>query len=110
MGWRTYVAVFDKGDEAVSSLTDFAATQTSAAPSPAAAVQARSHMQIVELLARPLAAQTAALLLDEAVDGAVGLPQQTLAAMLGVHRQWLNRIQTRGGWGRRLVLRGRAVE
>ena|SRR5215207_2365297 len=53
---------------------------------------ARSHMRIVELLGRPLESQTAALLLDEAVDREVRLPQQTLAAMLGVHRQGLNRV------------------
>lgn len=51
---------------------------------------ARSHMRIVELLGRPLQAQVAALLLDEAVEGEVRLPQRTLAAMLGVHRQALN--------------------
>jgi CRP-like cAMP-binding protein len=53
---------------------------------------ARSHMRIVELLGKPLVSQTAALLLDEAVDGEIRLPQQTLAAMLGVHRQGLNRV------------------
>ncbi len=52
---------------------------------------ARSHMRIVELLGRPLTTQVAALLLDEAVGGEVRFPQRTLAAMLGVHRQALNR-------------------
>ncbi len=52
---------------------------------------ARSHMRIVELLGRPLAHQVAALLVDEAVDDEVPFPQRTLAAMLGVHRQALNR-------------------
>lgn len=52
---------------------------------------ARSHMRIVELLGRPLASQVAALLVDEAVDDEVAFPQRTLAAMLGVHRQALNR-------------------
>ncbi|MCA1692435.1 MAG: Crp/Fnr family transcriptional regulator, partial [Actinobacteria bacterium] len=52
---------------------------------------ARSHLRIVELLGRPLAAQVAALLLDEAVESEVRFPQRTLAAMLGVHRQALNR-------------------
>ncbi|MGH9176977.1 MAG: helix-turn-helix domain-containing protein [Acidimicrobiales bacterium] len=52
---------------------------------------ARSHMRIVELLGRPLSTQVAALLLDEAVDGEVRFPQRTLAAMLVVHRQALNR-------------------
>lgn len=53
---------------------------------------ARSHMRIVELLGRPLPAQVAALLLDEADNGMIRLPQQVLAAMLGVHRQALNRV------------------
>lgn len=48
-------------------------------------------MRIVELLSRLLSTQVAALLLDEAVDGEVRFPQRTLAAMLGVHRQALNR-------------------
>lgn len=52
---------------------------------------ARSHLRIVELLGRPLTSQVAAVLLDEAVGGEVRLPQRTLAAMLGVHRQALNR-------------------
>ncbi len=57
-----------------------------------AARLARSHMRIIELLGRPLTAQVAALLLDEATDGEVRFPQRTLAAMLGVHRQALNRV------------------
>jgi CRP-like cAMP-binding protein len=52
---------------------------------------ARSHARIVALLGRPLAAQVARLLLDEAIDGIVRFPQGTLAAMLGVHRPALNR-------------------
>lgn len=52
---------------------------------------ARSHGRIVALLGRPLAAQVARLLLDEAIDGIVRFPQRTLAAMLGVHRPALNR-------------------
>ena len=50
---------------------------------------ARSHMRIVELLGRPLAAQAAALLLDEAVDGAVRLP----ALPLGGPRAALNSVR-----------------
>ena len=53
---------------------------------------ARSHMRIIELLGHPLSTQVAALLLDEAVDREVRFPQRTLAAMLGVHRQALNRV------------------
>jgi CRP/FNR family transcriptional regulator, cAMP and macrophage regulator len=34
----------------------------------------------------------ARLLLDEAVEGHVPLPQRTLAAMLGVHRQSFNKV------------------
>lgn len=56
-----------------------------------AARLARSHARMVALLGRPLAAQVARLLLDEAIDGIVRFPQRTLAAMLGVHRPALNR-------------------
>lgn len=51
----------------------------------------RSHERIVQLLGASVQEQVALLLLDEAVDGAVRLPQQTLAAMLGVQRQSLNK-------------------
>ncbi|MGH3993189.1 MAG: Crp/Fnr family transcriptional regulator, partial [Pseudonocardiaceae bacterium] len=43
-------------------------------------------------LGRTLTEQVARLLLDEAVDGQVSLPQRTLAAMLGVQRPSLNKI------------------
>lgn len=43
-------------------------------------------------LRRSLTEQVAQLLLDEAVDGQVLLPQRTLAAMIGVQRPSLNKI------------------
>ncbi len=53
---------------------------------------ATSHARLISLLGRPLVAQLAGLLLDEAEDGTVRLPQRTLAAMLGVARPSLNKI------------------
>ncbi len=57
---------------------------------------ATSHERLIALLGRPLPAQLAGLLLDEAdhdADGGmVRLPQRTLAAMLGVARPSLNKI------------------
>lgn len=58
---------------------------------------AASHERLIALLGRPLAAQLAGLLLDEADrdpdgGGIVRLPQRTLAAMLGVARPSLNKI------------------
>lgn len=53
---------------------------------------AHSHARILGLLGRSLAAQTAQLLLDEAVDGQVTFPQRTLAAMLGAQRPSLNKV------------------
>ena len=52
---------------------------------------AHSHARILELLEGSLLQRVARLLLDEAVDGHVLLPQRTLAAMLGVHRQSFNK-------------------
>jgi CRP-like cAMP-binding protein len=52
---------------------------------------ARSHARILELLEGSLLQRVARLLLDEAVEGHVLLPQRTLAAMLGVHRQSFNK-------------------
>ncbi|MCA1703123.1 MAG: Crp/Fnr family transcriptional regulator [Actinobacteria bacterium] len=52
----------------------------------------RSQMRILQLLGRSLTEQTARLLLDEADDGRVPLPQRTLAAMLGVQRPSLNKV------------------
>ncbi|GAA3732046.1 HTH-type transcriptional regulator Cmr [Salinactinospora qingdaonensis] len=51
-----------------------------------------SHMRILGLLGRTLTQQTAQLLLDEATDGAITVPQRTLAAMLGVRRPSLNKV------------------
>lgn len=52
------------------------------------AVQAR----LINLIGHPLPAQVSQLLLDEAVDGSVQLPQHTLAAMLGVQHASLNKV------------------
>jgi hypothetical protein len=52
---------------------------------------AHSHTRILELLEGSLLPRVARLLLDEAVEGHVLLPQRTLAAMLGVHRQSFNK-------------------
>ena len=57
-----------------------------------AARLADSQARIMGLLGRSLTAQITRLLLDEAVDGRVALPQRTLAAMLGVQRPSLNKI------------------
>lgn len=51
-----------------------------------------SQTRIIGLLGRSLTEQVARLLLDEAVDNEVPLPQRTLAAMLGVQRPSLNKI------------------
>lgn len=48
--------------------------------------------RLIGLLGRPLPAQLAQLLLDEAVDGRVELAQRTIAAMLGVQRPSINKI------------------
>jgi CRP-like cAMP-binding protein len=53
---------------------------------------AASQMRLLGLLGRTLTEQVARLLLDEAVDDEVSLPQRTLAAMLGVQRPSLNKI------------------
>ena len=52
----------------------------------------RSQARILQLLGRSLPEQVAKLLLDEAVDGIVSLPQRTLAAMLGAHRPSVNKV------------------
>lgn len=57
-----------------------------------AARLASSQARIMGLLGKSLTAQTARLLLDEAVDGRVTFPQRTLAAMLGAQRPSLNKI------------------
>lgn len=53
---------------------------------------AASQMRLLGLLGRTLTQQGAQLLLDEAVDGQVPLPQRTLAAMVGAQRPSLNKI------------------
>lgn len=57
---------------------------------------ATSHERLIALLGRPLPAQLAGLLLDEADDDPAGavvrLPQRTLAAMIGVARPSLNKV------------------
>ncbi|ALG84829.1 Crp/Fnr family transcriptional regulator [Gordonia phthalatica] len=53
---------------------------------------AASHIRLVTMLGRPLSGQAAQILLDESVDGSVRLAQGTLAAMLGVQRQSLNKV------------------
>jgi CRP-like cAMP-binding protein len=53
---------------------------------------AASQMRLLGLLGRTLTEQVAQLLLDEAVDGQVSLPQRTLAAMVGAQRPSLNKI------------------
>jgi CRP-like cAMP-binding protein len=53
---------------------------------------AASQARILELLGGSLTAQVCKLLADEAVNGRVALPQQTLAAMLGAQRPSLNKV------------------
>jgi CRP-like cAMP-binding protein len=48
--------------------------------------------RILALLGRSLTVQVAGLVLDEAIEGQVPLPQRTLAAMLGVQRPSLNKV------------------
>ncbi|MFD4459741.1 Crp/Fnr family transcriptional regulator [Nocardia sp. NPDC058480] len=51
-----------------------------------------SQARLINVLGRPLPNQVSQLLLDEAVDGSVRLAEHTLAAMLGVQHQSLNKI------------------
>ncbi|MHA6803857.1 Crp/Fnr family transcriptional regulator [Salinifilum ghardaiensis] len=53
---------------------------------------ATSQQRVIGLLGRTLQEQVARLLLDEAVDGEVLLPQRTVAAMIGVQRPSLNKV------------------
>lgn len=53
---------------------------------------AHSQARVLALLGGSLTAQAARLLIEEAVDGRVPLPQRTLAAMLGVQRPSLNKV------------------
>jgi CRP/FNR family transcriptional regulator, cAMP and macrophage regulator len=57
-----------------------------------AARLAASQARLLGLLGGSLAEQAARLLLDEATDDVVPLPQRTLAAMLGVQRPSLNKL------------------
>ncbi len=62
---------------------------------------AASHGRLIGMLGRPLPAQLAGLLIDEAEAGEVLLPQRILATMLGVARPSLNKILKdfeRRGW------------
>ncbi|MEB3033380.1 Crp/Fnr family transcriptional regulator [[Mycobacterium] nativiensis] len=51
-----------------------------------------SQARLIGLLGRPLPAQLAQLLLDEAVEDRVELAQRTIAAMLGVQRPSINKV------------------
>jgi CRP/FNR family transcriptional regulator, cAMP and macrophage regulator len=51
-----------------------------------------SQARVLGLLGGSLTAQAARLLAEEADGGRVGLPQRTLAAMLGVQRPSLNKV------------------
>jgi CRP-like cAMP-binding protein len=51
-----------------------------------------AQARLIGMLGRPLPAQVAQLLLDEAADARVELAQRTLAAMLGVQRPSINKI------------------
>jgi CRP/FNR family transcriptional regulator, cAMP and macrophage regulator len=53
---------------------------------------AAGQTRVVSLLGQALARQAVQVLLDEAVEGVVRMPQRTLAAMLGVQRPSLNKI------------------
>ena len=57
-----------------------------------AARVASSQARIMQLLGRSLVEQIARLLLDESVGAKVGLPQRTLAAMLGAQRPSVNKV------------------
>lgn len=53
---------------------------------------AKSRTRIVEILGRTLQERVARLLIDEAIDESLHLPQKTLAEMLGVQRSSLNKV------------------
>jgi CRP-like cAMP-binding protein len=57
-----------------------------------AARLAASQARLLGLLGRSLVEQAARLLVEEASDQVVALPQRTLAAMLGVQRPSLNKV------------------
>jgi CRP/FNR family transcriptional regulator, cAMP and macrophage regulator len=51
-----------------------------------------AHRRVLQLCGRDLTQQLAMLLLDEQRDGEVALPQETLAALLGVRRPSINKV------------------
>ncbi len=53
---------------------------------------AHAQRRVLQLSGRDLSTQLAGLLLDEERDGAVALPQDTLAALLGVRRPSVNKV------------------
>ncbi len=53
---------------------------------------AHAQRRVLQLSGRDLTTQLAGLLLDEERDGAVALPQDTLAALLGVRRPSVNKV------------------
>jgi CRP-like cAMP-binding protein len=57
-----------------------------------AARLAASQARLLGLLGRSLVEQAARLLVEEAGEGVVPLPQRTLAAMLGVQRPSMNKV------------------
>lgn len=79
---------------------------------------ATTQMRILELLALSPRQKVARLLLDEAADGQILLPQRTLAAMVAMRRQTLNRalreFERRGlvkiGYSEVTIIDGAALE
>jgi CRP-like cAMP-binding protein len=53
---------------------------------------AHSQQRVLQLSGRDLTQQLAGLLLDEERDGEVALPQESLAALLGVRRPSINKV------------------
>lgn len=53
---------------------------------------AHAQRRVLQLTGRDLTTQLAGILLDEERDGAVALPQETLAALLGVRRPSVNKV------------------
>jgi CRP/FNR family transcriptional regulator, cAMP and macrophage regulator len=53
---------------------------------------AHAHRRVLQLSGRNLTQQLAGLLLDEERDGEVALPQESLAALLGVRRPSINKV------------------
>ncbi len=62
---------------------------------------ATAQLRVISLIGKSLTEQVGALLVDQAVDDRVRLPQRTLAAMLGIARASLNKALKdfeRSGW------------